>query len=502
MWSLPSRSLALVVAALAVLAVAPAVASHRVDADSAIAAPPPVPCAPADPGESAPANENLIGNGTFADGMECWLQYATPDPSHIVTQITGGVLEFYRVPGPAGQRPNQAVVFQWTFLTLPAAAPLVATFDIGNSSSQRKRISVLVHESDFTDLHVCTFWLAPNTPVQTYSMRTHTTKAWANTTLSFYAASPGSAGGFYQADNVSLVYDPAGDADRTICVDPSAPAAPGGPAGPELLVNGDFSAGQAPWAALHHITYQLTGGVFEFIWPPTVSGDDAPTIPDPEPAGVVLQRTGQPATAGEIVTAQVDLGNSSPVRKRVTVLLHQWNFTDLAACTFWIEPGTPLRTHLMRTYATAAWSDATLSVYASTQGPETWILLDNASFKRTPGSPTAGTECYEPEALADNTPPPAALAAASHGDAPAAATLATTGGGRGDRGAGTGRAAALSLRYWIAPGDQAAEIEVSPDGDTWHTLTVVEPSDDWRLVTVDLSDLAGRVMYVRVIGRS
>ncbi len=56
--------------------------------------------------------------------------------------------------------------------SVAAGTPMVATVDLGNSSSVRKRISVLVHEHDFSDLHVCTFWLEPSTPRQTYTMRT------------------------------------------------------------------------------------------------------------------------------------------------------------------------------------------------------------------------------------------------------------------------------------------------------------------------------------------
>ncbi len=58
--------------------------------------------------------------------------------------------------------------------------------------------------------------------------------------------------------------------------------------------------------------------------------------------------------AGEILTAHLDLGNSSGVRKRVTVLLHDLDFGDLSACTFWLAPGQPLSSYAMRTFATQA----------------------------------------------------------------------------------------------------------------------------------------------------
>ncbi len=44
----------------------------------------------------------------------------------------------------------------------------MAQFDLANSSTVRKRISVLVIDSNFSDITVCTFWLAPNAPMRTY----------------------------------------------------------------------------------------------------------------------------------------------------------------------------------------------------------------------------------------------------------------------------------------------------------------------------------------------
>ncbi len=195
-----------------------------------------------------------------------------------------------------------------------------------------------------------------------------------------------------------------------MCADPTAPVAPGGPAGQDLIVNGDFSAGLSPWAVLHGNVYQLAGGVVEFIWATLLPGAAAAGF-QPPPAPVVLQRTGLPMTAGQILTANVDLGNTSPFRKRVSVLIHQWDFADLSVCTFWIQPNTPLQTHTVRAFATTGWGDATLSVYAATWGPDPWIQVDNASLRQTPGASTVGTECYEPSVpdAASAPPPPARL---------------------------------------------------------------------------------------------
>jgi hypothetical protein len=486
MWSLPSRSRTILALAALFLLSQSAPASGATPQTGAN---------PTAPLIDTPPGVNLLINGDFSNGMASWLTFATPDLDHIQARIVNDVFEFYRVPQHDG-RANQAVVFQWTNAPLVARAPVVATFDLGNSTSVRKRISVLIHEDEFSDLHVCSFWLAPNAPMRTYAMQSHTTKAWHNATIAFYAASAGSDGGFYQIDNVSLMYDPAGDGSRTVCEDPAAPAPPGGPDGPTLLLNGDFTNGLAPWAALHRLVWQLVGGVFEFVWlvdaPPDV---DCHPIPQFEPAPVVIQRTGAAVMAGEILTANVDLGNSSPVRKRVSVLIHQFDFADLATCSFWLEPGAPLQTYTVRMYATLDWSDAALSVYAATRGPDEWIQLDNAVLRRTPGTPTAGTECYGP-VIPTPAPDPAMHAAGGgvRGDIRRQATAGfRVPGEPGWRFVDDGR-----LQFMLPPSAHVRAIEVSADGDIWQTVLVVEPSEDWRAVTIVLDEIAEPVRYLRV----
>jgi hypothetical protein len=314
--------------------------------------------------------------------------------------FVGGVFEYNRVPPPPGTT-NQAVIFQTTNVAINAS-PLAAQFDLGNSSTQRRRISVLIVDGDFSDLSVCTFFLAPAAPMRTYRMRTHTTKAWTNAAIYFYAATAGTAattGGSYRLDNVSLGSNVFGSNVRTDCEDPTSPAPAGGADGPNLLTNGDFgTGGTAPWALFGTITGQVTAGVFDFVKPSAVA-----------PAGVILQATGVAMLPNEFLTATVDLGNTSAIRKRVTVIVHDNDFSDLAACTFWLPPGLPLSTFQVRLRATEAWTNATLSVYPGTVGAEPSIRLDNASLKRTPGATMLGTECLEPIETVPQAAPPSAV---------------------------------------------------------------------------------------------
>jgi len=330
------------------------------------------------------AAPNVIQKGAFDNGSNGWLQFALPGLNHIVSSVTNGVLEFHAVPAALGA-PSQAAVFQITGLSVPAGGALNSRFDIGNSSTVRKRISVLVLAADFSDLSVCTFWLQPNAALATYEMHMHTTQAWANAAIYFYAATPGSEGGAYQLDNVSMQVDPSGTGNRTDCLDAHAPPPLGGPDGPELLTNGNFEADMDGWSFFGSLTKRVSGGSFEFYRPSLA----------PDPAGVILQSVSSGLASGEILTAQFALGNSSGVRKRVTVLLHDQDFSDLSACTFWLAPGQPLSSYAMRAYATKAWAHTTISIYSATVGDDTWMRLDNVSLRKTPGAPAMGTTCVE-----------------------------------------------------------------------------------------------------------
>ena len=326
----------------------------------------------------------LTTNGNFSNGTAGWSTFATPDPSYIVTLMVDGALEFFRRPPPAGQM-NQAVVLQSTGVSLSANSSFVAQFALGNTGPVRKRVTVLIHDLDFDDLAACTFWLPPGGSMGTYRMTGHATQAWDNATISFYAATTGFNGGSYRLDDVSLQPDSSVSHERTDCVDPTAPApTPGAPAGPDLIVNGGFETGLPPWGIFGQVVSQIAGGVFEFYRP---AG---------EPAGVVLQQTGAAVSSGAIITATFELGNSSGVLKRVTVLLHNANFADLAACSFWLAPGQPLSSYTMLTFATQEWTDATVSVYPATIGIDQAIRLDNVTLRQTPGQAVLGTECIGP----------------------------------------------------------------------------------------------------------
>ena len=438
---------------------------------------------------------NFVYNGGFGGGATYWQVFDAN--GGIVWTVTNGAMHFYRTG------PHHALVFQSTDAAVPIGVPLEAEFTIANTSSVRKRISVLIHDNTFSDLSVCTFWLEANAPTRTYRMRTHTTRPWTNATLSFYAASVGSNGGNYVLDNVSFRAVPGASTARTDCFDPMVPAPSGGPPGANLLVNGDFSGGLPPWILFGQIVAQVAGSVLEFYRPSV------------NPAGVVLQPTGVPVATNQILTATLRLGNSSAVRKRVTVLLHDLDFSDLSACTFWLEPGQPLASYAMRAYATAAWTDATLSVYASTVDTQQWTRVDDVTMQLTPGATIQGTECVEP----GGEPPPAVAHLPLLAARPAvrrtgridqrSADHAPRRQSSGSTAASVAIVDLANLQFatserrrliWhVAPRTSPALFQLSDDNAHWTTIALVAASEEWLEIAIDVSPSAADVLFVRVL---
>jgi hypothetical protein len=322
---------------------------------------------------------NPVQNGDFSGGLANWQIFSIPSQA-VVATITNGVLEFYRSPSQPDPS-NQGVVLQQLGVGVPANSAIAADFDLGNSSNSRKRITVLLHDANFSALHVCTFFLEPFAPMERYTMRTHTQQAWSNATISFYAATEGSNGGAYRLDNVSVYFNPLQPVDRTDCVDPTVPGPSGGADGPDIIANGNFSSAFLSWQLFGQITASIGGGAMRFVRPAGT------------PAGALLQPTGVAYGANTRLTAHFELGNSSSVRKRVTVILHDSNFSDLTACTFWLDAGQPLTLFTMKFFARRAWANATISFYLGAVDTNNWALVDNVSLRQTPAANMFGTEC-------------------------------------------------------------------------------------------------------------
>jgi parallel beta-helix repeat protein len=158
-------------------------------------------------------------------------------------------------------------------------------------------------------------------------------------------------------------------------------------AGANLITNGGFDNGSniSPWVPFDAIAWNVNAGVFNFHM--NVGGASA----------VVLQQTNIPLSADSTLEIQFSMGNSSVARKRFLVLVHDGDFSDSAACSFWIAPGTTPLTYTMKMRTTEAWTNATLSIYVSRPGDGLGSLnLDNVSMFYRPAENIDGTFCTDP----------------------------------------------------------------------------------------------------------
>jgi hypothetical protein len=78
--------------------------------------------------------------------------------------------------------------------------------------------------------------------------------------------------------------------------------------------------------------------------------------------------------------------------------MHDADWSDVLACTFYLEPGQALSGYAMRAGTTKSWGNATLSIYPSTVGADAtsqWIRFTNVTLTKTADVPK-GSECIEP----------------------------------------------------------------------------------------------------------
>jgi len=135
--------------------------------------------------------------------------------------------------------------------------------------------------------------------------------------------------------------------------------------------------------------------------------------------------------------------------------------------------------------------------------------MDNVSLQRTPNAAIGGKECYEPNVEVPSLTEPDLRLSRTQAKSTSAFADRVRGGSPRETvspapatGGWTGGASlpSASLRYVVPPSDGDLAVEVSEDGESWQTLATAPPSDDWRVLTLDLTEFRGRLMFVRVRG--
>lgn len=328
----------------------------------------------------SPTTPNVVTNGNFDTNTNGWSSFATPNASDVQMQWNAGILQFRRLTSA-----TSAAVLQNTGINLTGGTRFEARFDVGNTSGVRKRVVVVLHDAAFSDQQSCVFWLAPSAPLRTYFVQSINNVTWSPAYVSFYEGTS-DGNGWIQIDNVSLRQQPQLNDLQTLCIDPNAPPPSTGSDSANFLANPNFSSGLSPWW-VSDTTWQLTGGIMDWYSPQP-----------PSPNTAVIQDTNTSVGLRVPLELTLQLGNNSSVRKRISVIINDGDWSDSQSCFFWLPNNWALQTYTMRTYTTEAWSEAHISVYDSSRG-NPWTRMDNVSLRTRPTMSVRGTECYRPGAI-------------------------------------------------------------------------------------------------------
>lgn len=136
----------------------------------------------------APADTNLIHNGSFEDGTTEW----TPS-GQVNWSVQDGTMRFLRLN--TSEPPAWAAFYQDFGFGAPANAIFEIGFQLGNASQYPKTVSVTLLNAAGRDYGAitCDFTLGANTAMQPYIMRGQTRDTWANVRLEFSVNPPDSA---------------------------------------------------------------------------------------------------------------------------------------------------------------------------------------------------------------------------------------------------------------------------------------------------------------------
>jgi hypothetical protein len=312
-----------------------------------------------------PPDTNLARNGDFATDTVEWNK-----KGDVSATVTGGVLNLYRQPPYS----TDAVLSQDMNVPVLSGSSLEVKIDLGNSSSVTKRMFLYLHRPDWGNLMSCTFELAPNTSLATYTLRGRTSIAWANMRLELWPYPPDNLPAIL-VDNVDVQYKPGLNPVEMECVSPDI----------NLARNGNFAAGADEWSLYGEVSATVMGGVMNLY------------RQAPSPNGAALFQDMNVSTLhSSPLEVKVDLGNSSSVTKQMTLHLHNPDSSEVLSCNFSLAPNTSLATYTLRGWTSYAWANMRLELRPDPADDLPAILVDNVDVHYKPGINSRGPECITP----------------------------------------------------------------------------------------------------------
>ena len=158
------------------------------------------------PAPEAPADTNLVRNGTSTAARTVGRTGVTSMCGHPTQPCTSKCVL-------AGRR---AVSFQDFSYSLPTGAPVELTLQLGNTGWATKTVGVTLHNPDWSDAISCEFSLPPYTDFATYTVQGITETDWSDIRLEFV---PGPADGIpdVHMDDVNVQYKPGLSVSATNC---------------------------------------------------------------------------------------------------------------------------------------------------------------------------------------------------------------------------------------------------------------------------------------------
>lgn len=315
---------------------------------------------------TAPADSNLVTNGTFAGGESAWYFYG--DATH---SVSSGALNLTR--NLNGALPS--TVYQNLNVPVNANSPMEVTLQLGNSSSEPKQAQVFLHNTDWSNIIACTFTIPGNTALSSYSLRGRTSAAWSQPYLNIFVEAADGAPALL-IDNINAAYRPSLNPQGTECGSPATPS------NTNLVVNGSFNSGISAWGTFGALTHSVSSGVLNMT-----RNLNAPEL------ATIYQDIYTPAVSNAPFEVSLQLGNSSGVAKQMIVYLHNSNWSDILACTFNVPAGAALDTYVMRGRTAMAWSTMYLNLYVEPADGVAALLVDNVNVQYKPSINPVGTEC-------------------------------------------------------------------------------------------------------------
>lgn len=331
---------------------------------------------------ASPANTNLLVNGEFASGTSGWIFAGS-----IVSQYSSGILYAYRALNS-----TTALTYQSAKVSLPAGAPLDVEIDLGNTSISRKVATVVLHNGDWSDAYLCRFVVPAGTPTRTYNMRFKTGQNWTRLIYAVYL-DPADGRSAFVIDNASVRYLPS----LSVPAGPATCTAPLAAPNVNMIENGTFNNGAAAWRAVKDIAWQVTNGMLLAYH--KTGGTSAAWYQYSEhvlPAGAPYQLT-------------LELGNSSSVSKRVDLVLHDPDWTDVQTCSFTLPARLPLTSFVMRGKTARAWPAVVPALYIWPADGQAAVQVDNIDMRYLPSLSVSGLSCGQVGAAtaeAEPTPEP------------------------------------------------------------------------------------------------